>query len=388
MSNILNIPSKYMDFFVRNYDERFLILQGGRRSGKTFSTFMFLYLLCSGKDRLHIQVAAPTYSLLQATIQDFQDCLGLPVQGSKLMGDYARTENGSVFEFISYDKPEKAVGRKCDYLFLNESIFLPESVFITLVQGVRQGIILNYNPVATAWSDKYVAEDKHNFLITTWRDNPYLTEYQKEEFENLKRRALSPTATILDTFYYKTYYLGEFSDMGGKVFKVIHTCTDEEFDRIDSYPSLGLDFGFTDGGDETAMTSVKIHDNCLYIKQLIYSKFLGRDEDLDYELKRIGIKQTDSIVADFGGLGKTRIYNLRDTYGWDIMNCHKNKVIDDLQQILQFDKIIVTESSVDLRKELENYELTPEGKPKNGIADHCVDSARYGFNFAKVNQLY
>lgn len=375
-----------MDFFVRNYDERFLILQGGRRSAKTYSTFMFLYLLCSGKERLHIQVATPTYSLLQATIQDFQDCLGITVQGSKVLGDYAKTDNGSIFEFISYDKPEKAVGRKCDYLFINESIFLPESVFITLVQGVRYGIILNYNPVATAWSDKYIAEDRHNFLITTWRDNPYLTEYQKEEFENLKKRALSPTATILDTFYYKTYYLGEFSDMGGKVFNQIFTCTDEDFEKISIKEVYGLDFGLVNGRDQTALVAVKIYDNCIYAKELIYSDMLAKDEDLSYELKRVGLTQWDSIPADFGGLGKTRIMNLRDTYGWDIICCKKNRILDDIQRMLQFDKIIFTESSRNLRREAEGYELTNEGKPKG--SDHALDAWRYSFNYALINQLY
>lgn len=386
MGKILNIPPKYMDFFVRNYDERFLILQGGRRSAKTYSTFMFLYLLCSGKERLHIQVATPTYSLLQATIQDFQDCLGITVQGSKVLGDYAKTDNGSIFEFISYDKPEKAVGRKCDYLFINESIFLPESVFITLVQGVRYGIILNYNPVATAWSDKYIAEDRHNFLITTWRDNPYLTEYQKEEFENLKKRALSPNATILDTFYYKTYYLGEFSDMGGKVFNQIFTCTDEDFEKIPIKEVYGLDFGLVNGRDQTALVAVKIYDNCIYAKELIYSDMLAKDEDLSYELKRVGLTQWDSIPADFGGLGKTRIMNLRDTYGWDIICCKKNRILDDIQRMLQFDKIIFTESSRNLRREAEGYELTNEGKPKG--SDHALDAWRYSFNYALINQLY
>lgn len=385
-NGILEIPQKYLEFFIRNFDERFLILQGGRRSGKTYSTFQFLYLLCSGTERFHIQVATPTYSLLQATIQDFRDCIGLPVQGSKLLGDYAQTPNGSIFEFISYDKPEKAVGRKCDYLFLNESIFLPESVFITLIQGVRNGIILNYNPVASAWSDKYIAEDRHNFLKTTWKDNPYLTDYQKEEFENLKKRALSPTATILDQFYYKTYYLGDFTEVGGKVFTQIFTCTDEEFDKIDSYPSYGMDFGLVNGGDQTALVCVKIKDNCLYAKQLIYSNNLAKDEDLAKELTRVGITLTDCIPSDFGGMGKSRIMNLRDTYGFDIKNCRKNRIIDDLQQILQFDKIVVTENSVDLRKEMENYELSAEGKPKGD--DHAIDSLRYAYQEARVNQFY
>lgn len=30
MKGILEMPPKYLEFFVRNFDERFLVLQGGR----------------------------------------------------------------------------------------------------------------------------------------------------------------------------------------------------------------------------------------------------------------------------------------------------------------------------------------------------------------------
>ena len=51
----------------------------------------------------------------------------------------------------------------------------------------------------------------------------------------------------------------------------------------------------------------------------------------------------------------------------------------------QFDKIYVTESSVEMRGEFDNYELNAEGRPKSGSADHAIDAARYATMSYHIN---
>lgn len=393
-NNIIDIPSTYLKFFVKNYEERYQILMGGRRSGKTFSTLLWLYFLCSGQERLNVQIAAPSYSLLQATMQDARDCLGITTNGSKIYGDHAILPNGSLWQFISYDCMEKTVGRKADILFLNEAILLPEQAFGTLMQGIRKFAILNFNPTKNTWIQKYIKEDNSNLLITTFKDNPYLTEYQIEEFENIKRRALSPTATIFDKYAYEVFYKGVFTNMSGKCFQQVYSCTDEEFEKIPVQCATGMDFGFVDSKDFTTLVQVKIYQNCLYARERIYSNHLTNNKDLAWELARLGYDCYTPISCDFGGLGKTRIDILSTANygewtekelnkGFGCISANKTKIVEGIQELLQYDKIILTESSINLRKEMDGYELKEDGKPKG--TDHAIDAMRYAQQYFKKN---
>lgn len=387
MDTTLNIPPRYLKFFVKNHNEsRYLLLQGGRRSGKTYSTLQWLYFLCCGEQKFNVLVAAATAAQLQATVQDFQDCLGMTVTGSKVYGDHCVMPNGSIWQFKNYDEYTKCVGQKCDYLFLNEAVNLDEQSFGTLVQGVRRAIILNYNPTRKCWVDKYIKEDKSNLLITTWQDNPYLTQEQREEFEAIKMRAQSPTATIFDKYAYEVFYKGVFTNMSGKVFAAVYTCTDEEFDRIPVPPSYGLDFGLVDSKDKTCLIAAKVFEGCLYGKEIIYSSHLSNNKDLAFRMAECGLDCYDQIFGDYGGLGKERMKALCSAgdYEWtepeicrgfNIMNARKGRIIDGLNKMLQYDKIVLTESSENLRLEMDRYEITDEGKGKG--SDHAIDAFRY-----------
>lgn len=387
----MTIPKKYLKFFVRNYgDSRYVILQGGRRSGKTYSTLQWLFFLCSGMTKLNVMIAAASAAQLQATIQDFQDCLGFTVTGSKVLGDHCIMPNGSVWQFKNFDEYEKAVGQKCDILFLNEAVNMDESTFATLVQGVRHSIYLNYNPTRKCWVNKHFLPDGRNLLITTWKDNPYLTESQREEFEEIKNRALRPDASLFDKYNYEVFYKGNFTNVAGKVFKSVYSCTDEEFESIKAPILYGLDFGFIDGNDSTTVVGIKILNNILYTKQYICSKQLGDNKALALELNRLGFDCYTTIVADYGGLGKERIKCLTSANngkwtessicrGFNIVNAKKGKVVDGIQRLLQFDKIVVTEESVVLKEEMERYELDEEGKEKSKH-QNTVDALRYANN--------
>lgn len=393
--SILNIPQKYLEFFVRNHDvNRYVLLQGGRRSGKTFSTLMWLYFLCSGTERFNVMIAAASSSQLQATIQDAEDSLGLIITGNKVYGDSCVLPNGSLWQFKNFDDFSKCVGQKADYLFLNEAVNLDEKSFGTLIQGIRKQIILNYNPTRECWVNKYINPEKDNLMITTWQDNPYLTEYQVEEFENIKRRALSPIATIFDKYAYEVFYKGVFTNMSGKVFQQVYSCTDEEFEKIPVRCATGMDFGFVDSKDFTTLVQVKIYQNCLYARERLYSNHLTNNKDLGMELARLGYDCYTPISCDFGGLGKTRIDILSTANygewtekelnkGFGCISANKTKIVEGIQELLQYDKIIITESSINLRKEMDGYELKEDGKPKG--TDHAIDAMRYAQQYFKKN---
>ena len=344
---------------------------------------MWLYFLCSGAERFNVMIAAASSSQLQATIQDAEDCLGLVITGNKVYGDSCVLPNGSLWQFKNFDDFSKCVGQKADYLFLNEAVNLDEKSFGTLIQGIRKQIILNYNPTRACWVDKYINPGKDNLMITTWQDNPYLTEYQIEEFENIKKRALSPTATIFDKYAYEVFYKGIFTNISGKVFQQVYSCTDEEFELVPVDFASGMDFGIVDSRGYTAVVRVKIYENCLYAQEVLYSNQLSKDEDLARELHRIGYNSYMGIACDWGGQGEQRIQNLRYIYDLFCLNARKTKILEGIQELLQYDKIIITENSTNLRKEMDNLELTPEGKSKG--VDHAIDAMRYAQQYFKYD---
>ena len=124
--------------------------------------------------------------------------------------------NGSQIFFNSYQNSETAKGVACDYLFLNEANNFSERQFTDLMLNVRRAVYLDYNPNIQFWVDIYF--QKSDILVTTWKDNPFLTDAQKQEFERLKDRAFSPSATARDKYLYNVYYLGQFAEIEGDFF--------------------------------------------------------------------------------------------------------------------------------------------------------------------------
>lgn len=385
------ISRKYLKFFVDNINSRYTILVGGRRSGKTWSTFKWLHLLASGKPKT-IMVAAASNSQLLATINDFQECLGFHVRGSILYGMHFVLSNGSMFQFKSFDEYTKCVGQKADIMFLNEAINLDEKSFTTLVQGITQQIFLNYNPTQkNTYINKFVNKEQTNLLRTTWKDNDHLTDAMREEFEAIRERAMKPYASPFDIYSYRVFYLGEDAEMGGKVFPLLYSIDDDDYEKIDAYELKGLDFGFVESRDFTALAGVKIYNNCLYIKEYIYDNVeCQKDVNLAHRMRELGINEYEPIACDMAGLGKTRIRNLITaedgawtgdiSSGFYCFNAIKGKILDGLKKMTNFDKIYITKSSVNAREEMSSYEIDAAGKPVEKYANHLVDAVRYACN--------
>lgn len=386
----LRIPTKYFRFFLRNLDERYVVLQGGRRSGKTYSTFLLLQTLASGCKRVKILVACASNSQLQATIEDFQDCLGLPVEGSQLYGYNCRLSNGSVFQFKSFDEYTKAVGQKADYMFVNEAINVDEKVFNTLVQGIRKQIFLNFNPTSVKFIEKYLNKDKSNLLITTWKDNEYLTDAQREEFEAIKSRAQAPNATLYDKYAYQVFYLGNYSTMVGRVFERLEYCSYKEWQDIPAQEVIVMDLAFG-GADKTAVCGFKKYGNKLYIHTYMYKQGTINAKELALDLLACGFNAYTPIQCDYGGIGRTIMDKvitadngtweedgLRD--GFQLYNVVKSDVFQSIMSLMSLDAIVIDNSCDDTRMEFEGAMLDENRKLK-GDKDHTIACARYAINY-------
>lgn len=388
----LNLPQKYKDFFLDcdKRQVRNILLQGGRRSRKTWSTLEKLYAMGCYVGGMTILVCTYQFPTLQLTIQDFEECIGAKVSGSLRHGYHARTEGNTLWMFNHFDTRSKAQGTKCDVMFLNEALQMPESVVRTLLMGCRWQAYYNFNPTDKGWVQGI---ENSELLVTTFKDNPYLTDAQLAEFEAIRVRAMRPTASRWDKYQYKVFYCGEFDQFVGKVFASLRSCSVHDYEQVPSAESYGIDFGFATDGDPTTLVGCKMQGNDLYLRQYIYEQGLTSDLELAQKIIANGLTYATPIAADYGGMGKGRIQTLRTANkgkwtgelakGFAIYNCYKTGILDGLSRLLAADNIFISEGSDQLRAEMENYSIDENGKPKG--ADHGIDAARYAYNYYQRN---
>lgn len=373
------VSQKYQSFLTSTIGERHVFLQGGRRSAKTFSTFIWLQYraaLLNDGEPLNIMVVCYQFPQLQKTMDDFTSATGVQINGSTKEGAYADTI-GAHWNFQHFDSKEKAQGTKCDILFINEAPNVSQEVAEVLFLGVRLQCIYNFNPTKTFWGNEFFNE--RNLLCTTWRDNSFLTDEQRGEFEKLRERAQRPTATTWDTYNYKVYYLGEFAQLVGGVFHDLETCSASDYFEVPSKEVIGMDFGFSTSGDPTTCVGVKAHGGRIYVHEYIYERGLTSNAELAERLKACGINTSTTIFADYGGQGRGRMDALIRSHGFNFKNAVKGSIMDGLSNMLAMDGITITDCSTATRAEFEGYELDENGRP-NGD-DHAIDAARYAFNY-------
>lgn len=372
----------YQRFFYDNRESRDVLLQGGRRSGKTQATIRHLLRLTAamGED-LKILVATYQRPMLDNTIEDFTQITGIVPHADK-------AEIGRVlWQFKSYDEYTKAQGTQCDFLFINEAVNIPDDIANVLTQSVRCQVYYNYNPTQRSWVQGRIDPDGHNLICTTFKDNIYLPQPQVEEFERLKERALRPNSTMRDRYMYQVYYLGNFATMVGAIFQNVERCSD--YEQIPAREYFGLDFGFATDGDPTVLVGVKIYENKIYIKQYIYERGLVSDKELIKRMEACGLNDQCEIFADYGGQGRGRIMNL-GTLGWSVYNAHKTERIDGISQMLAFDAVVIAGGNNETEREFQGLELLPPtaaGTQRTKGDDHAIDATRYAFQRAKYCEL-
>ena len=386
----MRLTRRYRDFFVGTFDqERHVILYGGRRSGKTFATFLWLDMVGELGGGADILVVCAEYAPLQRTMEDFAGALGVTPHGSLVHGYTAMTHGCVRWKFAHFASAERAQGTQCDYLFINEAVNVSYSVVAALLPAVRRQAYYNFNPTRKGWLNDFMTEA--NTLCTTFKDNPHLTAEQLEIFEQYRVRGTSPTATALDRRAYDVYYRGVFSNAIGRIFPPTERISVDLYKQIPAQEVLAIDFGFATDGDPTTLVGVKVHNGRIYVHQYIYEQGLTSDIDLAQRILSFGIDPHRQILADYGGMGAGRIRTLRTADngkwtgaiagGFNVCNALKTQIMDGLSQIAGFEGVSVTETSIATLNEIDNYTIDDNGKPAG--ADHAIDAIRYAVVYAR-----
>jgi phage terminase large subunit len=380
----LSINPIYHEFFKRAKNEKRMILQGSRRSGKTIAIFQLLEAVAKMGCAKKILCVNPSYPNLQDLQGVFSKVTGIEPQGSLKYGISAKIDN-CVFQFRAFDKPTKVQGSEADIVYYNECNLLDETMVDGCNLGIRGKQIYDFNPANRFWIDKFINEN--NYLKTTWRDNPFLPAYQKQEFLDMEARAEQPDATTRDKYIRDIYCLGIYgTSTGGLIFPNFKVITTREYFDIMANEIVGNDWGASDTSrDPDVFVGTKRLNNCLFIHEYLYSNSMT-DYDIAKELDE-QLESGTEIVFETATSGIKRVQSINRLtnigINWRKATKGKGSVLAGIRNLSQY-QIYITDMSPNIKREMENYswvdndkgELIPQDK-----FNHAIDAVRYAEEF-------
>ena len=246
-------------------DDRIAILQGGTRSGKSYSAIQYLITKAIEEPGIAVSIVRKSFpSLRISALRDFKNILkGWDIydEDSWYASENSYTfDNGSVIEFLSVQDSERRKGTKRNYLFIDEANELNYEDYFQLSIRTTDKIILAYNPSfpTNHWIfSQVLTHPEATRYITTFKDNPFLDDRIASEIERLK--VTSPS-------YYKIYGLGLEGIVEGLIF--------DNTDIVDEVPEdaellgYGIDFGYTN--DPTALVALFKHQDDIIFEEVCY----------------------------------------------------------------------------------------------------------------------
>ena len=352
---------------------KIVALQGSSRAGKTYNALLWIiFSYCHKNTGKVISICRKTLPSLKATVlRDFLEILRNNELYSEIYHNKTSNEywlNGNLIEFFSLDMGSRVRGRKRDMLFINEANEIDYEAWNQLLfrtDGRVNGVILDYNPHDQFhWIyDKVLERDDCNLYITTFMDNPFISETLKKELLRLKDT---------DPDYWRVYGLGLRGQSRSLVFK-FHIC--DGIPATAKLISRGLDFGYA--SDPSALCATYIDGDNMYTQELLYEKGLT-NQDLVREFQRLGLDRRDEIYADSS---EPKSIEEIHRMGWNIKGKKKYEINYGIDLIRRY-KLHVTKDSTNALKELENYKYIEDrnGNPTNKPVDkfnHFCDALRY-----------
>lgn len=351
--------------------DRFILLQGGTRSGKTYSTIHFIIDFCLQYSGTEIDICRLHYNALQATVmRDFFEILkSYNLYDDKYHNKTNKTYllNGNLISYYGADEPKKVYGRKRHILWLNEAQQFTNEIIDQMFPRTEHRIILDYNP---AISEGHYLMDliaRYPPLITTYKDNPFLSEGQIEEIESRKN----------NKYWWDVFGQGVIGRREGLVFQN-WTLGDMPTDIQYIY---GQDYGYAQ--DPTTLIRVGIDrknrviyaDECFYLEQ---GKLSTREI---FDITKANLTNpNDLIIGDAHGQ-QARIIDDLQRLGLNIQPCLNYPIAPSLLAMQDY-MIVVSDRSNNLKKELSNYSWAND---KAGVAidafNHAIDPIRYVFDY-------
>lgn len=367
MKDLIALTTKgYLDQF------RYIIHEGGTRSGKTHSILSTLYHITNSRksETVSSVVSETMPHLRRGAMRDYKRIL----QSQKAWDDNKWNKTDSVhqitadkiLEFFSADNSDKVHGPERDYLFINEAQNISYEIARHLFVRTRKTIFIDFNPTREFWCHTELKNDPKTLWIhSTYKDNSFLTPEQVKEIERNRNNKT----------WWKIYGEGIIAESEGAIYK--------DWAQIDEIPHearlerYGLDFGYTN--DPTAIVAIYYYNGGYILDEVAYQTGL-----LSKPIADILLNQPNALViADSASpmtIDEVKKFNI-SIIGAEKGRDSVNKGIEYVQQ----QRISVTKRSLNILKEYRNYlwETDKDGHIINTpspIMNHSMDAIRYGFD--------
>lgn len=369
---------------VKSGKYRYIINQGGSRSSKTTSLIQ-CYLSLALSERARMTVWREKRTWTRATVwDDFNKYLQSinvykPEHANKTELVY-RIGQSSI-EFNGLDDYQKLHGLTQDYSWLNEAMEAKREDFDQLDMRTGKIMFIDYNPTEEDhWVYDTARQDNAILIKSTILDNPFAPDAVRAKVLGYEPTRENQKRGTADTYKWQVYGLGNTAKKEGVIFK---------YDLIKEYPQdarligYGLDFGFYP--DPAACGRIGLYDSRLVIDEVFYEQGLNyvtidNNPSIEGLLREAGI--FDKIVAD--SASKTGINELQSR-GFRIKPAKKypGSVLDGIRQLQNYEPFLVTEQSINAKKELDNYTWKRDSRTDKYLNEpidnynHLIDLSRY-----------
>ena len=204
-------------------NERFSIMFGGKRSGKTISRMQWLFWNAHQNPNEKIQIIAETLPVIKSgCLNDFKNIHSefLPYLRENQSDKIFTFPNGSTLQFIQVDTAAKAnqLGR-ATFRFINEANNIDRETFDLLAISTEKQISIDFNPTAKFWvSDISTPENTAKF---NWYDNLcFLTNAQKEQFQLWTEIGKQSKVGSPNYYRWQVYCEGNYCELAGEIISV------------------------------------------------------------------------------------------------------------------------------------------------------------------------
>jgi phage terminase large subunit len=364
-----------LDFLLKNgKNTRIILLQGGTRSGKTVASCQYLCKLLWKYSGIEVSIVRKSNPVLVATVlKDFERAMAEAgiinaVHHMKKKQQYMYKQN--VVDYFSVDNEQKLRGRGRHILYANEINELSHYEFKQLAFRTTGLIIGDYNPSMP--TDHWIFNNVINrpdckHIVTTYRDNPFLSEGQIQEIEMLQYE---------DPELWKVYGQGTPGNLQGLIYKNWSIFSDHEIEEVDEQ-YYGLDFGFSQ--DPCAIVHVGIvrskPKGRVYLTEMLYQTGLTTSELIQVMSEKLN--KAYPIYADPSR--PDTIEEIRRA-GFTIY-LGINKINDGIESVRKND-IFVYYQSLNVQKELRMYKWKQDSSGNIlpvpiGVSNDAMDAIRY-----------
>ena len=372
------IPTRTTAFYkLKELKSRTKIVRGGTSAGKTIGILCLLIHYAGTNENKEISVVAESIPhLRRGALKDFINILkGLNrfYENSFNRSTLKYTfDTGSYIEFFSTDQPDKLRGARRTDLYINEANNVPFDAYQQLSIRTSNCIWIDYNPTSLFWADKeLVNEPDTDFITLTYKDNSSLPESIVKEIEKAKEKAKTSSYWAN---WWRVYGLGEVGSLEG-------ACIPnwQEIEHVPNDARLmgaGLDFGYSIDPSSICLL-YKYNDSYIFDEVLYKTGMLNRDisnyinnNNIDCNIYADSAEPKSIAEIRLSGVNIFPVTKGKDSIVYGINLINQNK-------------IFVTQRSKNLKKELEGYIWLKDKqgntlqKPNPMTGDHAIDSARY-----------